>query len=1024
MHALIALATFLIQQADAAQTGPQAVPGPYFQQDIRYTITARLDEPSGALTGSGRMLYRNNSPDTLTTMAFHLYLNAFRPGSKWAARETAEQGRSWYAILPDPYYAYERLRRVAVGGAEVEVRYPGAPDSTVAEFTLPRPLPPGDSLTVDLEWEARLSVVPRRQGRRGRRYDFAQWYPEVAVYDRFGWEAHPLYPEGEFFGEYGTYDVTLDLMADQVCGATGVPVEGDPGWWAARATPETPVTLQSDWYGASTSPSPYPPAPSPNFSASRSVGPGRKLVRFYADSVEHFAFSCNPDYRYEEGRSGGTVIHALYLPADSLSWGHGVAVTRAARALAWLDHIYGPYAWPQATLLHRIEDGGTEFPMMVMLGGAGESLIFHELGHLYTYGILGNNEWKEGWLDEGFTTFQTGWNFQQRALGVPSRQTQMLVLGLDLDGWSQPVVQPAEDYRDYATYSRMIYTKGQLICEMLRYVLGEQTFERVLREYYARWRLKHVTSERFEEVAEAVSHQDLSWFFAEWLHGEPLVDYGLHKVRRRRAGDGWITDIEIERLSDGIMPVDIAVPVGDSTVIVRARGFERRETVEVRTALEPGRIELDPARQTMDWNYLNNVEGWHWPLAGSVGRGLEQGHLGWSATTPASRDRLVVNWLPLAWFNDAGGVTLGLQSRSNYMGRFELNQAQLTWPTGSWSGGDTLARGRWRPDYYVSLRNPVASRAPRRQTELASWSVEGRTGERLAAELDRSPHFLGTVEMHVGTALTLMTVTDARYLDRSRWSDVNTVELTSWASRSQALDGGASSSRVELSIGAAFAPHSPARGCNLAIALCPVGEPGIRENTYAAYARGLAESRRDWTFGVVGVRLRGVAAGVLGGTAVPLQRRIFLSGADPYETFTNPFLRSAGSLFARDGVHYQAPGGGGLRGFSPATAATWLVGFGVEGGVRLFERPQHRLFNTMSVAAFADGALLDRNAMGRDAAADCGVGIRATHRVGPTSFVTRVDLPLLVSRPAAAVAGAARDGVMKFRVVWSLEEAF
>jgi len=1019
VHALVAVAAVLLQQVDAPQTGSQAGPRPYFQQDLHFTIAARLDEPSGVLTGSGRMLYRNNSPDTLTAMAFHLYLNAFRPGSRWAARETAEQGRSWYAILPDPYYAYERLHRAAVGGTDVEVRYPGAPDSTVAEFALPRPLPPGDSITVDLEWESRLSVVPRRQGRRGRRYDFAQWYPEVAVYDRYGWEAHPLYPEGEFFGEYGTYDVTLDLMADQVCGATGVPVEGDPGWAAARATPETPVTLQSDWYEGSGVRGPgsgtTPPDP-----GSRTPDPGRKLVRFLAKDVEHFAFSCNPDYRYEEGRNGATVIHALYLPADSLSWGRGVAVSRAARALAWLDHIYGPYAWPQATLLHRIEDGGTEFPMMVMLGGAGESLIFHELGHLYTYGILGNNEWKEGWLDEGFTTFQTGWNFQQRGLGVPSRQTQMLVLGLDLDGWSQPVVQPAEDYRDYATYARMIYTKGQLICEMLRYVLGAETFERVLREYYARWRLKHVTSERFEAVAEEVSHQDLSWFFAEWLHGTPIVDYGLHKVRRRRTGDGWITDIEIERLSDGIMPVDIAVPLRDSTMIVRARGFERRETVEVRTAVKPGRIELDPARQTMDWNYLNNVEGEDPSFGRYGGPEVTEQYLGWGGDTPVSRDHLVLNWLPLAWFNDAGGLTLGLQYRSNYLGRFELNQEQFTWPTGAWGGGGgTTAMGRWRPDYYISMRNPVASREPRRQTELASWSAEGRTGERLAVSRDLGRHFASDDRLEAGAALTLMTVTDARYLDRSRWADSNTAEWTVWAQRDGSDDEASRRSRVELTLGEAFA-LSPRLPAPCPVAGCTPGERVLRGSTYA---RGMLASARSARLGAFDLRVRAVAAGTLGGSAVPVQRRIFLAMADPYETFTNPFLRSGGSLLSRGDVHYQAPGGGGLRGFSPAAAASWLAGVGAEAAWRLAERPARTLFRTVSLAAFAEGAVLDRRAIGRDAAGDAGIGLRATHRVGPTSFVTRVDFPLVVSRPAAAVSGATQDRVVKFRMVWSLEEA-
>ena len=1003
MYALLA-AALLFQQADTPAPTPSA-PGSYFQQGVRYTIGARLDEPSGVLTGAGRMWYRNNSPDTLTTMAFHLYLNAFRPGSKWAAREQAENGRSWYAILPDPYYAYERLGRVTIGGRPAEATYPGAPDSTVAVFPLPGPLAPGDSVTVDFGWQARLSVVPRRQGRRGRRYDFAEWYPEVAVYDHFGWEAHPLYPEGEFFGEFGTFDVTLDLMADQVCGATGVPVSGDPGWAGARATPETPVTLQRDWYGDTLHPAPYTLTPSPSLSAPGSMGPGRKQVRFLAQHVEHFAFSCNPDYVYDEGRYAGTVIHALYLPSDSLSWGRGVAVARTARALAWLDRIYGPYAWPQATALHRIEDGGTEFPMMVMLGGAGESLILHEIGHLYTYGILGNNEWKEGWLDEGFTTFQTGWNFQQRGMGVPSRETQRLILGLDLDGWSQPVVLPAEDYRDYATYARMVYTKGQLVCEMLRYVLGEATFERVLREYYARWRFRHVTSERFEEVAESVSHQDLSWFFAEWLHGTPIVDYAVHKVRRRRTADGWVTDIVIRRLGDGVMPVDIAVPTRDSVIVVRARGVEPEETVEVRTANKPGRVELDPARQTMDWNYLNNTEGED-PSNGRFGgpATVEQ-HIGWWGDTPVSRDHLVVHWLPLAWFNDAGGLTLGFQLRSNYLGRFELNQQQFTWPTGALAGSDTTARGRWRPDYYISMRNPVSSRAPRRQTELASWSVEGRTGERLAVSRDLSRSFAASEHLAAGTSLTLETVTDARYLDRSRWADTNTAEWTGWIERSRRLDGGTEESRLELTLGEAFAP---------------VASHALRGNTYA---RGFLTSLRAVQAGALDVRARFVAGGALGGNAVPLQRRIFLAGADPYETFVDPFLRSGGALLARSAVRYQAPGGGDLRGFAPAVAATWLVGLGAEAGWRVVERPGRKLFGSVSLAAFADGALLDRNALGRDGAADAGFGLRATHRIGPTDFVTRVDFPLLVTRPPAAVGGAAADRMLKFRVVWSLEEA-
>jgi hypothetical protein len=167
-----------------------------------------------------------------------------------------------------------------------------------------------------------------------------------------------------------------------------------------------------------------------------------------------------------------------------------------------------------------------------------------------------------------------------------------------------------------------------------------------------------------------------------------------------------------------------------------------------------------------------------------------------------------------------------------------------------------------------------------------------------------------------------------------------------------------------------------------------------------------------------------VAAGTLGGTAVPLQRRVVLGGADPYATFANPFLRSRGALLARDDVHYGAAGGLGLRGFSPVASGTWGVALNTEAGLRLLDRPRRRVFGTVMLAAFADAALLDRAALGRAAAADAGIGVRVAHQIGPTRFVTRLDIPLLVTRPSAAVAGAAGDGAFKFRWVWSFEEAF
>src|SRR5213595_1861017 len=300
----------------------------------------------------------------------------------------------------------------------------------------------------------------------------------------------------------------LNLAADQVIGDTGVPVVGDPGWQKA-AVGVAQIDYQRDWYTRR------------HYGTSArcgAVASGRKCVRFYADSVHHFAFSMNPDYRYEQGRYKDVLVHVLYQPGDSATWGKGIAVRRTEMALAWLDSLYGKFAWPQITNVHRIEGGGTEFPMMIMDGSPGLGLIIHELGHNYTMGILANNEWREGYLDEGFTSFQTGWFFETHGAGpgYPSLESEILLW--DVDRWSEPVSMVSERYRDFATYNTMIYEEGQLFYEQLRYVVGDDVMRKILRAYYARWRFKHVDEDAFRSVAEDVSHMDLRWFFGQWLY--------------------------------------------------------------------------------------------------------------------------------------------------------------------------------------------------------------------------------------------------------------------------------------------------------------------------------------------------------------------------------------------------------------------------------------------------------------------------------------------------------------------------
>ena len=298
-------------------------------------------------------------------------------------------------------------------------------------------------------------------------------------------------------------------------------------------------------------------------------------------------------------------IHVLYQPGDEATWGGGVAVQRTQTALAWLDQLYGPFGWPQMTNVHRIEGGGTEFPMMVHNGSADQGLIVHEVGHNYTMGLLANNEWREGWLDEGFTSFQTSWFWE--TMGKESYgDTEAEVLSLDLDDYSEPPSLEAQAYRDFTSYNIAIYTRGELFFHQLRGIVGDATMHRILRTFYERWKYHHVDEAAFRAVAEEVSHRDLSTFFAQWLHTTELYDYAVGRVHAARRGDGWVTRVEVVRRAPGRYPQDVAVIAAGDTALAHTDGLAERQWVEVATRTRPRQVLLDPLVRSHDWNMLNN----------------------------------------------------------------------------------------------------------------------------------------------------------------------------------------------------------------------------------------------------------------------------------------------------------------------------------------------------------------------------------------------------------------------------------
>ncbi|HMC57140.1 MAG TPA: M1 family metallopeptidase [Gemmatimonadaceae bacterium] len=975
----------------------------YWQQRIAYTITATLDEAQQRVRARARMSYVNNSPDTLREIYVHQYLNAFRPRSTWSAIDERE-GRERFQRLRDPDYGYERFTApVRVNGTAVTVDYPGAPDSTVARFALPHPLAPGDSVVVDFEWDARPSIIARRQGRRQRHWDLAQWYPKVAVYDRAGWEYNALQPAGEFYGEYGSYDVTLVVAQDQVLGATGVPVSGDPGW--AAASRGGVVRAATRAYDV------IPVAPTVM------IPQGYKAVRYFARDVHHFAWSASPNYRYEGGiyvrqtpadatTAWDTVsVHVLYQPGDDSTWGGQRAVSRTINALRWLESVYGPYAYPQMTVLHRIDGGGTEFPMMQMNGSASQGLILHEGGHVFTYGILGNNEWRSGWMDEGLTSYQTDWaqggTAQEYAAsgrapqpqpmtGYRSLATRMTLwrsdaLGIDqaltdLQGRSEPIGTAAQDFRDFNTYNDMIYDRAQVMYGQLRDVLGDSAFVAFLHDYYARWKLEHVDERAMRASAERVSGKDLGWFFEQWVHRTGVTDYSLDRVRATRTPDGrWVTEAVVTRRGQYSHPIPVGVRTSTGWTIAHATDPRARsQIVRIVTTEPPLTTRIDPLHTSWDWNRMNDRPRSAFMAFHNVRLAAD-----WPLLEQTDREKEVWRLRPALWYSDIGGATVGINVNASYLATVDEGRMGVAFPTLTGAGSDDNTQ------VWLWFRNPLLLRP------MMGWFGG-------FARLDGVEHY------HLGWSDTLTTLRGARGLDvratyaMSHADSRLTPEL--WTHR-RSMDVSASG-RWRL---------GPSNRGYWFVAPALLG--GADE--LDPYVKGEIAVGRVQTVGRNG-RI-GVRAYYGGEANAPGQRALLVSAQDPIATFGNHWWRPAGAILKRPNVNWLPLGGAALRGYrwdlAADNAAAVNVDLARQLGTSTWARGRDGTF-TFRLHGFADIASPSDDGVARTLG-DAGVGLSVTGRMYDRPVFIRIDSPFYVSAPEFAIdRGHAGSG--KFAPRWAI----
>lgn len=529
-------------------------PGPrYWQQRADYTIRATLDTAAQSVSGAVTIRYTNNSPDTLRYVWLQLDQNLYRPGSKGSAIFPAD---SRWGVRG--FQGGYELGDVRVNGQAAEPRV----EDTMMRLDLAEPLAPGGS-TATISMTFRFRVPEHgsdRMGRDGTLYEIAQWYPRMAVFDDVhGWNTDPYLGQGEFYLEYGDIDYTVTVPAGYTVAGSGTLQNS-----AEVLSAEQRARLQR----AAGSPSVVPIITAAE-SAPRAVA-GTKTWHFAARNVRDVAWAAAPDFRWDATSWNGILTQSYYpWPRAGKAW------ESAAEQTQWTIRTYSqnffPYPYPQATSVAG-PVGGMEYPMFVMVhyGNEDPASIFgtidHEHGHEWFPMIVGSNERRYAWMDEGFNTFINAFSNERRYPGTSSYP-------MYLANWQQAVTSAADaplmtppDRIDPGALGALGYRKpGAVLLTLRNAVLGPERFDRAFREYTRRWAFRHPTPADFFRTMENGTGEDLSWFWNAFFYSTDLLDIGVSGATTKLVDGDRMAQLELRRMSGVPFPVIAQLKLADGS---------------------------------------------------------------------------------------------------------------------------------------------------------------------------------------------------------------------------------------------------------------------------------------------------------------------------------------------------------------------------------------------------------------------------------------------------------------------------
>jgi len=616
--------TFLLIYFSVLVIDPVLAQDYRWQQRAEYFMEVHLDVRSHKLTGNQKLIYHNNSNDTLSKVYYHLYFNAFQPGSMMDIRshtiadpDPRVKGR--IAALKENEIGYQRIKKLSQDNKETAHEING----TLLEVTLAKPILPNTKTTFDMEFEAQVPIQIRRCGRdnsEGIAYSMTQWYPKMAEYDFRGWHTDP-YVSREFHGVWGDFDVKITLDADYIIGGTGVLQNADEVGYGYEKEGIKVKRKKGDltWH-------------------------------FLANNVHDFAWAADPDYTHDIARvPDGPELHFFYQKNEKTAENWKKLQGYAISHFQYMNGTYGKYPYETYSVIQG-GDRGMEYPMCTLITGERTigsltGTMVHEVSHSWFHGVLANNELLHHWMDEGFSDF-VSYNSMAKLFNQtdpPLKRSYTSYFNLIKSGLQEPASEHADHYTTNRAYSTAAYAMGAMFLAQIKYIIGDDNFYKGMRRYYEQWKFRHPEPNDFIQVMEKESGIQLHWFYNYWINTTKHIDYGIESVD----GKDNKTIVTLKRFDELPMPVELLITHIDGTKelyyipLSEMNGSKPAHDKSInRIDLNPwawvdpsytivmnhskdqiAKIEIDPERQVADIRPVNNLV----VLQGNLPQGSQSG---------------------------------------------------------------------------------------------------------------------------------------------------------------------------------------------------------------------------------------------------------------------------------------------------------------------------------------------------------------------------------------------------------------